>query len=96
MVHKLHALACDELNRNLAIAWQAVDQLLPARDGPSLIAVTGSEDESDDDEVSVPTTTQSGSIPRALPLIHIRRRRRKRGLASGGASISKKAIRAHY
>ncbi len=37
MVHKLHALACDELNMNLAIAWQAVDQLLQVRDGPSRI-----------------------------------------------------------
>ena len=64
MVHKLHALACDELNRNLAIAWQAVDQLLPARDGPSQNTATGSEDESDD-EVSVPTTPRIGSIPRA-------------------------------
>ena len=61
----MHALACDELNRNLAIAWQAVDQLLPARDGPSQNTATGSEDESDDDDVPVATTTQIGSIPRA-------------------------------
>ena len=66
MVHKLHALACAELNKNLAIAWEAVDQLLPARDGPSLNAEAGSEDdESDDDDVPVATTTQIGSIPRA-------------------------------
>ncbi len=64
MVHKLHALACDELNRNLAIAWQTVDQMLPARDGPSLNAEAGSEDESDD-EVSVPTSPRIDSMPRA-------------------------------
>jgi hypothetical protein len=64
MVHKLHALACDELNRNLAIAWQAVDQLLPARDGPSLDSEAELEDEFDG-EIPVPTTPRIGSIPKA-------------------------------
>jgi hypothetical protein len=61
----LHALACAELNKNLAIAWQAVDQLLPARDGPSINAVAASSEDESDEEAPVPPTPQADSIPKA-------------------------------
>ena len=64
MVHKLHVLACDELNRNLATAWQAVDHLLSTRDGPSLDP-EAEIDDSDGEIPIIPTSSQTGSIPKA-------------------------------
>jgi hypothetical protein len=65
MVHKLHALACAELNKNLALAWKAVDQLQPARDGPVITAVAASSDADSDEEAPVPPTPPTDSIPKA-------------------------------
>ena len=66
MVHKLHALACAELNKHLAIAWQAVDQLLPARDGPSAKGVTAfPEVDESDNEDPIPPSPQADSAHKA-------------------------------
>ena len=65
MVHKLHALACAEINKHLAIAWKVADQLLRARDGPSVPAVTELPEENSDHEDPVPPTTQADSALKA-------------------------------